>query len=342
MKRFTNRALIVVGLLLAFAGASFAQSAPTMSTLAAAYSATATTLTISSTTSMTTTVAPGLTPYLLIDGELMRLLTVPVSGTVTVRRAQGGSIATNHASGVYVVYGVVAGTSWDQSATGSPTYGTFLARGVRPYGACTYASQQYSTVFSTVDLGGNPDARAYQCNGVSWNSGPWPAPIEVTAIRQCTIQTGSLALTAYGTDATRVDGTIYVGSIDIPTTRVVTVASSLTGTTSPTTDKQIFAVYNRGGKLIASTALGGVAAATADIFFDQNLLTPTILVPGRYFFGLQLNGATTTIQMVATGTGYVNLVGDSRTGTFGTLAAITPPTTLTTSTAPIGCLSGAD
>ncbi len=348
--------LIVASLMMVCSISGFAASplGPTVSTLttAEAWGTSTVTITIGSTTGMTVSTQPGVTAAVLIDGELQKIISVVSSTQLSVSRRFGSTIATAHSAGSYVVYGLIYGVSWDQTATGSPTYGNFLGRGVHPTGACLLTSQQYSPVFETVDLAGNPSPYADACVGGYWARGAWPAIVDVTAVRQCTIQTGSLALTAYGTDATRVDGTIYVGSLDVPgpSARVVKLLSSLTGTTAPTTDKQIFSIYdsNPGTLLavpLASSAIAGVAAATADIFFDQNIAlvggaanTTLILVPGRYFFALQLNGGTTTIQMVATGTGYVNLVGDSRTGVFGTLPAITLPTTLTTSTAPIGCI----
>jgi hypothetical protein len=290
----------------------------------------------------------------LIDSELMKVVTVASSTSITVVRHQSTTAATPHMSGAYAVYGKMnagGASSWDASQTGSPTFGVFLPAGVTPTGSCTLTSQQYSPVYGVggpgaVVNGTNSRSAIYQCLGGSWVTGEWPAIPDVTAIRQCTIPVGAAGLsdlTTLGTDATRVSGTIYVGSIDIPRTRVVTLLSSLTGTTAPTTDKQIFALYDSvsgttAATAIAWTALGGVAAATADIFFDQNLTTPVVLAPGRYFFALQPNGNTTTIQMVASANGYINLVGNSRTGVFGTLGAITVPTTLTTSTAPIGCV----
>lgn len=350
MKRISFQLSIVVGLLLAMATVGFAAPVqPTFSTLAAAYGATDTTLTITSTTGMTVSTQAGVTSYLLIDHELMRLRTVPAAGTVTVTRAQAATNAAPHASGVYVIFGTVTGASWDPNATGSPTYGVFLARGVQPTGSCTLSVQQFSPVFGTVDLAGNPDGQIYSCNGGKWTSGPWPSNMNnptVAAVRQCVIPIGSLALTSYGTDTVDVAGTIYVASIDLPTTRVVSTLSGLTGTTAPTTDKQLFSLYDQGGFLIASSALAGLEAATADIFFDQaialvygNTGTKIILPPGRYFVGNQLAGTTTSMQKIAIATGYQSLVGNSRTGAFGTLANITAPTALTDVAAPIMCVS---
>lgn len=350
MKKSLFGLLIALGVLISAPSGFAAPTAPTFSTLSAAVAASTstTTLTLVSTTGMTLPTQAGISAYILIDGEMMRLRTVVSSTQLTVSRGGAATQVSTHASGAYAVYGIVTGTSWDPYQTGSPTFGTFLARGVRPTGSCTLSVQQYSPVFETVDLGGNPTPYADACVGGQWSRGNWPAVVLPTAARNiCTyplMNPGAIIsdLTAYGTDATRVAGTIYVGSVDVPTTRVITLLSNLTGTTAPTTDKQLFAIYDSASGTtaaapIAWTALAGVAAATADIFFDQNLTTPVILVPGRYFFALQVNGTTTSIQMIPTAGGYSAIVGNSRTGVFGTLGNITIPTSLTTSAAPIMC-----
>ncbi len=365
MKRFTSQILIVVGLVAAMAVSGFAAPAsPVMTTLGAALNATATSVTLASTTGMSASSTTGVptTTFLLLDAEVVKITAISSSTVATIVRGQDGTTQTAHASGVYAVYGFFAGgDQWQPRVTGSPTYGVFLDKGTLPQGACTWSLQQYSPFFVISSPGINgassTSARAGDCIGGKFQYGDWPATVDVAAIRQCTIPIGGAGtivtdLTAYGTDAVRVNGTIYVGSIDVPgpLARVVTLLSSLTGTTAPTTDKQLFALYDSApgttaANPIMSSAIAGVAAATADIFFDQNIAltngaagTARVIVPGRYFFALQLNGGTTTIQMVATADGRNSLVGNSRTGVFGTLGAITVPTTLTTSTAPIACI----
>ncbi len=348
------RSILVAALALLAIPAFAAPTAPVFSTLSAALSATQTSVTLASTSGMSASTTTGVpnTFFLLVDAEIMKVTAIPVSGTLTVQRAQDGTKATYHASGVYAVEGFFAANQWTPNVSGSPTFGVFMDKGTYPQGACSRTVQQYSPFFiigaAGVTSTGPASARAGDCVGGKFQYGDWPATVDVTAIRQCTIPIGAAGLsdlTTQGTDATRVDGTIYVASIDIPgpSSRVVTLLSNLTGTTAPTTDKQLFAIYDSApgtttAQPIAWTALAGVAAATADIFFDQNLTTKAIIVPGRYFLALQMNGATTTIQMVAAANGYIGLVGNSRTGTFGTLANITVPTSLTTSAAPIMCI----
>ncbi len=340
--------LIVAISLVAAAPNGFAQTSPTFSTLGAAQTVTAVKLTLVSTTGFTASTANA-PRYVLVDNELERVTAIDSSTVLSVVRKQGITVAAPHASGVYAVYGSMNAVSWDPSATGSPTYGNFLQPGVFPVGGCTLTSQQYNPVFSTSGNVGDSAGRAYFCNGSKWTSGPWPSPGNnptVAAIRQCVIPIGTLALTAYGTDTVDVAGTIYVASINLTVPRVVGTLSGLTGTTAPTTDKQLFSLYDSGGVLIASSALAGLEAATADIFFDQAIAlvhgkaaTKIILGPGRYFLGNQLAGGTTSMQKIAIATGYQDLIGNSRTGAFGTLANITVPTTLVDVASPIMCIS---
>lgn len=320
---------------------AFAQTNVAPTTLTSAISQTDTTFAVGSTSGMTAS-ATGAATFLLIDNDLMQLSAIPVSGTVTVKRVTGSGNPTRHAAGVYVIYGTTG--NWAPGATGSPTTGVFLGAATKPSGGCTLTSQQYSPVF-------NPGlGQVFACHGGKWASGPWPSPGNnptVAGVRQCVIPIGSIALTLYGTtDTVNVSGTVAVSSIDIVYPRVISTLSNLTGTTAPTTDKQLFSLYDGSGNLIASSAIAGVAAATADIFFDQAVAlvngvtgTSVIVLPGRYFLGVSFNGTTTSMQKIAIGTGYQTLVGNTRTGTFGTLANITVPTTLTDVVAPIACIS---
>ncbi len=347
------RTILVVAMGLLAIPVFAAPTAPTFSPLSSAQSATSTSIVLASTSGMSASTTTGVpnTYFILVDTEIEKITAIPTSGTLTVQRGQDGTTITPHASGVYAVFGFFAtGNQWSPTVSGSPTYGVFLDKGTYPTGACTRTSMQYAPFYVIGSPGINGatgrNAKAGDCIGGKFQYGDWPATVAIAAARQCTIPLSPSAsdLTAYGTDATRVSGTIYVASFDVPgpLARVVTTLSNLTGTTAPTTDKQIFAIYDSApgtttATPIAWTALGGVAAATADIFFDQSLTTPAVLVPARYFLALQLNGGTTTIQMIATAGGYNAVVGNSRTGVFGTLGAITVPTTLTTSAAPIMC-----
>ncbi len=332
---------------LACAQIAVAQTNVTPTTLTNAIDQRDTTFVVGSTSGMTASTSSTST-YILIDKELMKLTAIPVSGTVTVSRTnQGGSNPVRHSAGVYVVYGKVG--TWNAAQTGSATSGVFLSGiGNQPSGGCTLTSQEYSPVF-------NPSqGKVFACHGARWAEGPWPSPGNnptISAVRNiCTYKLanpGAIVadLTTYGTDAVRVAGTLFRASMEVTYPQVVTGLSSLTGTTSPTVDKQLFALYDGAGFLLASSAIAGHAAATADIFYDQPVAlvngaaaTSLIILPGRYYFGFQDDTATTTIQMIPGAGGWTGGVNDSSTGTFGTLPNFTPPTTFSTSKGPIGCL----
>lgn len=340
MKHFIKSLAFVLVVLAASAIPVLAQTPVTRTTLSSAIGTVAsgqsTTINVTSTTGMTASTNSAQT-FILVDTEIMRVVSL---SPFVVSRGEMGTKVSAHVSGSYVFYGN-AGT-WSNNTSNAS--GVFVNSD--PVGACTRSNNQYLPVFNPNPV--NP--RVFDCNGGSWVRDSLPISVTVSAIRDtCTYKIGNSGaivadLTTYGTDATRVSGTIYVASFSVAKTKLVTGLSSLTGTTAPTTDKQIFAIYDSGGTLIANTAIAGVAAATADIFFDQVIAqvngataTSLLLLPGRYFFALQLNGTTTTIQMIPGAGGFTDGVANSRTGTFGTLPAITVPTTFTTSTGPIGC-----
>ena len=296
-----------------------------------------TVISVTATTGMTASTSSQQT-YIICEQEVMKVLSL---SPFTVSRGEMGSRASAHPNGAYVWYGK---TGTFSNSTGNCN-GVFLTGGAQPFGAALRANQEFLPVFYVAQ---NRAPKVFDINGGFWVGADLPVVPTVSACR--TVGTYKLQnpgaivadLTAYGTDATRVAGTIYVASVDVDKPTLVTGLSNLTGTTAPTTDKQLFAIYDQAGVLIASSAIAGVAAATADIFFDQAIAlvngaaaTSVLLLPGRYFFALQLNGTTTTIQMIPGAGGWNGGVANSRTGTFGALPAITVPTTFTTSTGPI-------
>ena len=77
----------------------------------------------------------------------------------------------------------------------------------------------------------------------------------------------------------------------------------------------------------------------ASTFQEQALANPSggslTLTPGLYFLSVQGNGtAAGAIATVATAT-FINVVSQVNSGVFGTLPAITPPTTFTAGQAPV-------
>lgn len=149
------------------------------------------------------------------------------------------------------------------------------------------------------------------------------------------IAVGSVALASLGTNTTLVAGTLYVTSIFVPVTKVITGIGVLNGVTAGT-DNGLVALFDASGHKVATSALAGALSAGANTFQERAFLTPfTARGPATYLAAYQQNGTTATIRTIATAT-FLNAVGDAIAGTFGTIPAdITPPTTLTADEGPI-------
>jgi hypothetical protein len=157
-----------------------------------------------------------------------------------------------------------------------------------------------------------------------------------TLARISTIPIGPVAYGSLGTSAVHVAGTLYYTEIWIPANKTITGISVLNGATAGT-DNLIVALYSNAGVLLASSALAGTLSAGANAFQDIAFTAPYAAIgPGRYWVVVQCNGTTATTRRIAAST-YLNRAG-SAVGVFGTLAAITPPTTFTADVGPIAAV----
>lgn len=165
----------------------------------------------------------------------------------------------------------------------------------------------------------------------------------------------AVALLTNFASKTTVAGTRYYSSIDVnapnPTAadggsvQAAPVASitgiqALIGATGGT-DKFIYELHDSTGALVATTALAGVTVGTAGTWQQIPFTSVVSLVPGSYFLVVQSNGTTANPAVYnypAPVAGSVFLVTGSATGTFGTSAAITPPTTYTAGVGPVALL----
>jgi hypothetical protein len=153
--------------------------------------------------------------------------------------------------------------------------------------------------------------------------------------RYCTI-TGNLGtLSSLGTSTTPVAGTVYYADIFIPETAKVLTGVGVLNAATVGTDKWLLALYDSGGTLLANTATAGTTTSGANAF-QQIAFTSTYTVkkPGRYWIGASLNGTTDRFRTIAAAT-WIDVLTTSATGTFGTLAALTPPTTFTADVGPV-------
>lgn len=154
-------------------------------------------------------------------------------------------------------------------------------------------------------------------------------------LRLPVIALGSAALTGYETaGVAQTSGTFNLVEIFVPYRQTWTGAGWLNGTTVGT-NNAIVALYGTDGVLIANSAVAGTLTAGASTMQNAAFTAPVNLVPGRYFLGLQMNGATDTVRHLLSANGAVACTGTVA-GAFGTVpASITAPTTFTTAVGPI-------
>lgn len=134
-----------------------------------------------------------------------------------------------------------------------------------------------------------------------------------------------------GTDTAGVNGTVFISEIFVPANFSATGLSFLIGSVGGT-DKAIAMLFSSAGAVLATSALAGVTVGTAATFqrlpFTAAL---TVTGPGKYFVGLQYNGATAKLRTQAGGDADVTSISQ----VFGTPVAIAVPTTWTVSLGPV-------
>lgn len=133
-------------------------------------------------------------------------------------------------------------------------------------------------------------------------------------------------------DKTTVAGTRYYRSIVLGNAALLTGIEVLVGGTGGT-DSWIFELHNSSGALVATTTTSGTTAGTANTWQRIAFTATYQAAAGTYYIAVQSNG-TTAKPAVYTSSGLPITTG-SATGTFGTGAAITPPTTYTASLGPV-------
>jgi hypothetical protein len=132
-----------------------------------------------------------------------------------------------------------------------------------------------------------------------------------------------------GADQVPVAGTVYFGAVYVPHRKFVTSIGYLIGTVG-TGDKVIGAIYNAAGQLLASSALAGITMGNASVIQELPITLTGGAVstgvelegPGYYYVSISCNGTTARLRVSVSGGGRAG----SAAGSFGTLAAITPPT----------------
>lgn len=142
-------------------------------------------------------------------------------------------------------------------------------------------------------------------------------------------------LTAQGTSVTGAATIAYVSQFYLPVNATLTGLAILNGATVGT-DKWIVALVNSAGTIVANSAIAGTLSAGASSW-QQIPFTATYAAagPGVYWAVLYKNGTTDNFQAIPASGAYAGLAGSVTGQTFGTLAALTLPTSFTAGLGPI-------
>lgn len=323
--------LVMVAVLLAGLNSAYAQTQPTITTLSAAVADERTQrLTVASATGFVA--STGTLDYgMFVDHEFMRI--TAVSGTtITVQRGQARTNATAHKSGAYVFVGQYG----SQPTSGSAVGGPFIQSPMQ--GACTATAYAYSP-YIQVNAGALGGQALYNCiNGV-WTPQTLPGDVVQPALMKfCTVPIGSVAYGSFGTSTTASTTGQFTASVFVPQSFIATGITALNGSAVDGSLK-IHILNNMSGALIGSSAVAGTAGSGNDAFQAMAFTTPILVSgPATYFIGIQDNAADVNgIRTIAAST-FNNVIAASLTSVFGTVGAITPPTTFTADTGPVACL----
>lgn len=260
---------------------------------------------------------------LYVDRELMQIQSVATTTSLTVRRGASGTTASPHASSAPAVCGV-------PQAFAPTSYARVDPLG-NPIGSCTRGNQLYLPVFN-VKAGSVSD-----CLGGSWQSGDSNnGALATSRFRIMSPEPGGTAYTSLNTNGTAVGATtLYCTEVLLPTNKLLTGIGVLNGTTV-TGNARYVILYDNAGNALANSALTGQASVTASVYETYAFTAKYLAIgPAQYFACLQDNAVgSTTVRMVVTGT-EDNLLTKGQTGaTFGTIPALTVPTTFTTAVGP--------
>lgn len=268
--------------------------------------------------------------------------------------AVGNAVIIENSMGfVTSVNGTTIGINWANSS-GSTNVGhvsgalVWVARpnflGAKPNvptGTCT-RNQLQVLPFVNVNVSlGNGTGTVSDCLGGKWITGSnvgWPTS-EISAPVP-----GATAYTSINTNGTAVGATtLYCTELDVPYNILATGISVLNGTTV-TGNARYVILYDANGNAIANSALAGQASVTASVYenyaFVNTASTPVtgkfyVVGPARYFGCLQDNAVgSTTVRMAVTGTNDNILTKGQTSAVFGTVPALTVPTTFTTAVGP--------
>lgn len=133
-------------------------------------------------------------------------------------------------------------------------------------------------------------------------------------------------------DKTMVAGTRYYVGVTLGAPALLTGIQVLVGSTGGS-DLWTFELHDSTGALVATSLATGTTAGTANTFQRLAFTAQYQAAVGTYYLVAQSNGTTAKLGTYASAG--LPLVTGSATGTLGTGAAITPPTTYTANLGPI-------
>lgn len=315
MKKFS---LILAGLLLCASGA-FAQTILTMTTLSSSTDGSQQKIIVASATGINAPSAndPTKATFIYVDRELMDV--EAVSGTsLTVIRGAESTAGRSHASSslVFVIPAYLVTFSGGQ-------YGASPAV---PAGSCTRANELWLPRIQFIS------GLVSDCIGGQWVTGDALMTQRLTGNAFLSPYTGGTLYTSLDTNGTAPGANTeqYCTEIDLPYSKLLTGIALLNGTTVGT-DKHLVILYDSSGNVLANSATAGATTSGASTFQKQAFLMQYYAVgPARYFGCWQTNGTTDTVRRIDTAADQGLLAGKITAQTFGTVAAITPPSTFTT------------
>ena len=307
MKTLLKSLTLLVGLI----GAACAQTIMVPTTLSAALADSSTQVITVVSVSLTSgyTVVAGSDAY--IDNELVTIKSVN-SLVLGIIRGQGGTVAAPHASGAYVFLG--------------PPQAFYSKSALEPQGSCTRSKVPYLP-YINVRFGTISD-----CLGGQWTTGDRTV---APKFRINAPEPGNVLYTAINTAGTTIGATtVYCSEVFVPANKLLTGIALLNGTTVGT-DKQYVILYDSGGTAIANSAVAGVLTATASVYQARAFTAKYYAMgPAQYFACFQSDTGTDSVRMAITGTNDNLLTKGQTSATFGTIPALTVPTTFTTAVGP--------
>ena len=255
--------------------------------------------------------------YLYADGELMAVNAVNGT-TLSVTRGYSGSRAILHTTSTPVFVGPANFFS-------SARPGLSAATGT----ACT------ANTFPAVP---RPDVQSqdiYTCIGGIIVRGIVKLPPQFGIPFP---NTGAVLYTGVGTGSAGTapgSTTLYCTEINLENSKLLTGMAVLNGGTAAT-DKWIYALYDSAGTLLANTATAGTTASGTNVYQKIAFTSKYYAVgPAQYFGCLEGNGGgSSTVTMIKTGMQDTYLTKGQTGTTFGTLPALTVPTTFTSAVGP--------